>query len=92
LCITAKIGLPMTLWVNPDTFGRGDAAIHVRHASNSDQAGESQRNVAMSHESSRTSIMSSCPRHFHDDLPRITSNDPRPELLMAGLYGGEVGN
>ena len=32
LCITAKIGLPMTLWVIHDTFGLGDAAIHVRYA------------------------------------------------------------
>jgi hypothetical protein len=33
--------------VNLDIFGRGDAPIHVRYASNSDQGGESQRNVAM---------------------------------------------
>ena len=32
--------------VNLNTFGRGDAAIDVRYASNSDHGGESQRNVA----------------------------------------------
>jgi hypothetical protein len=39
-------------WVNLDTFGRGDAAIHVRYASNSDQDSKSQRNVAMCQEES----------------------------------------
>jgi hypothetical protein len=34
------------LRVTLDTFGRGAAAILVRYASNSDQAGDSQRNVA----------------------------------------------
>jgi autotransporter adhesin len=33
--------------VNLDIFGRGEAAIHVSYASNSDDGGEPQRNVAM---------------------------------------------
>jgi hypothetical protein len=48
--------------VNPDTFARGDAAIHVRYASNSDQAGESQRNVAMCHESTLIAVKRSYER------------------------------
>jgi hypothetical protein len=47
LCITAKPIVEWQLRVNLDTFSRGDAAIHVRYASNSDHGGESQRNVAM---------------------------------------------
>jgi hypothetical protein len=40
---------PCRVRVNLDIFGRGEAAIHVRYASTSDQGGESQRNVAMCH-------------------------------------------
>jgi len=40
---------PMSAWVNLDTFGRGDAAIHVRYASNTDRIDVSQQNVAMCH-------------------------------------------
>jgi hypothetical protein len=43
----SKIGPPMMLWVHRDTFGRGEVAIDVRYASNSDQGNESQQNVAM---------------------------------------------
>jgi hypothetical protein len=37
---------PMSALVNLDTFGRGDAAIHVRYASNTDRIGVSQRTDA----------------------------------------------
>src|SRR5262249_22555038 len=47
-CSSHPSGLPLyPHWVKLDTFGRGDETIHVRYASNSDQGGESQRNVAM---------------------------------------------
>jgi hypothetical protein len=32
LCVTAKIGPPMVLWVNHDRGGRGVASMHVRFA------------------------------------------------------------
>jgi hypothetical protein len=35
--------------VNLDTFGRGDAAIHVRYASNTDRIDASQQSVARRH-------------------------------------------
>ena len=49
-CIAAESGHLSPVRVNLYTFGRGDAAIHVRYASNSNQGGESQRNVAMCRE------------------------------------------
>jgi hypothetical protein len=49
-CVITVQGRQLPVWVNLDTFGRGDAAIPVRYTSNSDQGGESQRNVAKCHE------------------------------------------
>jgi hypothetical protein len=41
----------------------------------------------------RVCITSSCPRHFHTTISHgLRDNDSRADLLMAGLYGGEVGN
>jgi hypothetical protein len=62
--------------VNLDAFGRGAATVHVRYASNSDQGGDSQRNVAKCQQ--RTSP----PLWLRQTLPYLTLSQHR-ELALG---------
>jgi hypothetical protein len=96
--MTAKLIVEWQRWVNLDTFGRGDAAIHVRYASNTDRKFDASVSVALC-QSRPNAAQQKAPLVDHlvgEDQDRIWDREPdrfrgseiEDHVELCGLFHG----